>query len=45
MGDSKGQGRLACCSSQGRKEPDVTQQLNNKNKNSPRVEAAPHSFW
>ena len=33
-GDSEGQGRLACCSPQGHKESDTTQQLNNNNKNS-----------
>ena len=30
-GDSVGQGSLACCSSWGRKESDVTEQLNNNN--------------
>ena len=29
-GDSEGQGRLACCSSGGHKESDMTEQLNNK---------------
>ena len=28
-GDSEGQGSLACCSPQGRKESDTTEQLNN----------------
>ena len=31
-GDSEGQGRLACCNLWGRKESDMTQWLNNKNK-------------
>ena len=31
-GDSKGQGSLACCSPWGRKESDLTEQLNNNNK-------------
>ena len=30
-GDSGGQGSLACCSSWGHKESDMTQQLNNNN--------------
>ena len=29
LGDSEGQGSLACCSSQGRKESDTTERLNN----------------
>ena len=29
-GNSKGQGRLACCGSWGHKESDMTEQLNNK---------------
>ena len=29
LGDGEGQGNLACCSPQGRKGSDVTQQLNN----------------
>ena len=32
QGDSEGQGRLACCSSWGRKELDITERLNNNNK-------------
>ena len=28
LGDTKGQGSLACCSPSGRKESDVTEQLN-----------------
>ena len=32
MGDSEGQGSLACCSPWGRKELDMTEQLNNNNK-------------
>ena len=31
-GDGRGQGGLACCSPQGRKESDTTEQLNNSNK-------------
>ena len=31
-GDSKGQGSLACCSPWGRKESDMTEQLNNNDK-------------
>ena len=31
LGDSGGQGSLACCSSWGHKESDMTKQLNNKN--------------
>ena len=31
QGDSEGQGRLACCSSWGRKELDITERLNNSN--------------
>ena len=31
-GDSEGRGSLACCSSWGRKEPDMTYQLNSNNK-------------
>ena len=30
-GDSEGQGSLVCCSPQGRKESDTTEQLNNNN--------------
>ena len=30
LGDSEGQGNLACCSSQGGKELDLTKQLKNK---------------
>ena len=30
-GDSEGQGSLSCCSSWGRKELDLTEQLNNTN--------------
>ena len=30
LGDSEGQGRLACCSPWGHKEPDMTERLNNK---------------
>ena len=30
-GDSEGQGSLVCCSSWGRKESDMTEQLNNSN--------------
>ena len=29
LGDSEGQGSLACCSPQGHKESDMTEQLNN----------------
>ena len=32
MGDSEGQGSLACCSPWGHKESDTTQELNNSNK-------------
>ena len=32
LGDSDGQGRLACCSLWSQKESDTTEQLNNKNK-------------
>ena len=32
LGDSKGQGNLACCSPWGGKELDITQQLNKNNK-------------
>ena len=32
LGDSEGQGSLACCSQWGHKELDMTQQLNNNNK-------------
>ena len=31
LGDSEGQGSLACCSSWGCKESDMTEQLNNNN--------------
>ena len=31
LGDSEGQGSLACCSSRGRKELDTAQQVNNNN--------------
>ena len=31
QGDSEGQRSLACCSPQGHKESDTTEQLNNKN--------------
>ena len=31
LGDSEGQGSLACCSPRGSKESDMTEQLNNKN--------------
>ena len=31
LGDSEGQGRLACCSPWGCKESDMTEQLNNNN--------------
>ena len=31
-GDREGQGSLVCCSPWGRKEPDLTEQLNNNNK-------------
>ena len=31
-GDDEGQGSLVCCSPCGRKESDMTEQLNNKNK-------------
>ena len=30
LGDSEGQGSLACCSPWGRKEPDMTKQQNNE---------------
>ena len=30
-GDTEGQGSLVCCSPQGRKESDTTEQLNNNN--------------
>ena len=30
-GDGEGQGRLMCCSPRGRRELDMTEQLNNKN--------------
>ena len=30
LGDGEGQGSLACCSPWGRKESDMTEQLNNK---------------
>ena len=33
LGDGEGQGNLACCSSWGHKESDVTEQLNNNNNN------------
>ena len=32
-GDGEGQGGLACCSPWGHKEPDTTEQLNNKSTN------------
>ena len=32
-GDGEGQGSLVCCSPWGRKESDMTKQLNNNNKN------------
>ena len=32
LGDSEGQGRLACCSPWGRKESDMTERLNSNNK-------------
>ena len=32
LGDGEGQGSLACCSPQGRKESDMTERLNNNNK-------------
>ena len=32
LGDSEGQGSLACCSPWGHKELDMTKQLNNNNK-------------
>ena len=32
LGDSKGQGSLACCSPWGYKESDTTEQLNNNNR-------------
>ena len=32
LGDSEGQGNLACCSSWGHKESDTTEQLNKSNK-------------
>ena len=32
-GDGEGQGRLACCSPWGHKESDMTERLNNNNKN------------
>ena len=31
LGDNEGQGRLACCSSWGRKESDTTERMNNSN--------------
>ena len=34
LGDDEGQGSLACCSPWGRKELDMTQQLNNNKRNS-----------
>ena len=33
LGDSEGQGSLACCSPWGHKESDTTQELNNNNNN------------
>ena len=33
LGDSEGQGSLACCSPSGRKESDATERLNNDNNN------------
>ena len=35
LGDSEGQGGLACCTPWGRKELDMTQQLNNRKESSP----------
>ena len=35
LGDSEGQGSLVCCSPWGRKESDITQQLNSKNLSNP----------
>ena len=32
LGDSEGQGSLACCSPWGRKESDMTEQLHNNNR-------------
>ena len=37
-GDGEGQASLACCTPWGHKELDMTQQLNNNNKNSPFLE-------
>ena len=36
-GDAEGQGSLACCSPWGRKESDMTEQLNSKNKGNQNV--------
>ena len=35
LGDDEGQGSLACCSPWGRKEMDMTEQLNNNNNSNP----------
>ena len=43
LGDSEGQGSLACCSSWGRKESDRTEQLNNNKRCSPRSTSAGRS--
>ena len=40
-GDSEGQGSLACCSAQGRKESDTTKRLSNKNKEISRYTSCP----
>ena len=46
LGDSEGQGSLACCSPRGRKESGTTEPLNNKKSNQRRgygLGAGPHS--
>ena len=37
LGDSEGQGSLACCSPWGHREPDMTEQLNNNSKTKNRI--------
>ena len=42
-GDSEGQGGLACCSPQGRKESDTTERLNSNDNPKPVSVAAPQT--
>ena len=45
QGESEGQGSLACCSPEGRKGSDTTEQLNNSNSLAKRRGILMENFW